>query len=68
MSRKTLDEIQELKVLISQLKEFCETIRDILHDKDILEIGRDSCFDNMVLSNKLNTASSVTLKQVFYSA
>ena len=47
MSKKTLDEIQELKVLISQLKEFCETIRDILHDKDILEIGRDSCFDNM---------------------
>ena len=47
MSKKTLDETQELKVLISQLKGFCETIQDILHDKDTSEIGRYSCFCDM---------------------
>ena len=47
MSKKTLDETQELKVLISQLKGFCETIQDILHDKDTSEIGRYSCFGDM---------------------
>jgi len=47
MSKKTLEETQELKVLISQLKGFCETIQDILHDKDTPEIGRYSCFGDM---------------------
>lgn len=47
MAKITLDETQELKVLLSQLKGFCDTIQDILHDKDSPEIGRYSCFGDM---------------------
>ena len=47
MAVNTLDENRELKVLLSQLNGFCDTIQDILHDKDTHEMGRYSSFSDM---------------------
>lgn len=47
MANNTLDENRELKVLLSQLKGFCDTLQDILHDKDTPETGRYSSFSDM---------------------
>ncbi|WP_101773800.1 PD-(D/E)XK nuclease domain-containing protein [Peptostreptococcus faecalis] len=47
MAKNTLDTTRELKVLLAQVKGFCDTIEDILHNKDAAEIGRYSCFKDM---------------------
>lgn len=47
MAKNTLDETREIKVLISQIRAFCETIQDILHNADTAEIGRYSSYKDM---------------------
>ncbi len=47
MAKNTLDETREIKVLISQMRAFCETIQDILHNADTAEIGRYSSYKDM---------------------
>lgn len=48
MAKNTLGETREIKVLISQLRAFCETIQDILHNANTAEIGRYSSYKDMV--------------------
>ncbi|MBO5451937.1 MAG: hypothetical protein J6A11_10405 [Lachnospiraceae bacterium] len=45
--KNTLDKTQEIKVLISQLKAFCEVIHEVLSDTHTAETGRYSCFKDM---------------------
>lgn len=47
MAKNTLDETKKLKVLLAQIKGFCDTIQDILHDKDTAVTGRYSSFKDM---------------------
>jgi len=47
MAKNTLDETGEIKVLISQIRAFCETIQDILHNANAAEIGRYSSYKDM---------------------
>ena len=44
MAKNTLDETRALKVLLAQVRGFCESIQDILHNQDAAEIGRYSSF------------------------
>lgn len=47
MAKNTLDETREIKVLISQVKAFCDTIHDILHNTNTAEIGRYASYKDM---------------------
>lgn len=47
MAKNTLDETREIKVLLSQIKGFCDTIHDILHNGTAAEIGRYSSYRDM---------------------
>lgn len=47
MSKLTLDETKKLKVLMSQIKAFCNTIQDILLNSSVAEIGRYSSYKQM---------------------
>ena len=47
MAKNTLDETRALKVLLAQVRGFCESIQDILHNKDTAEIGRYTSFRDM---------------------
>lgn len=47
MAKNTLDETKELKILLAQIKGFCDTVQDILHDKSTPEVGRYSSFRDM---------------------
>ena len=47
MAKNTLDETREIKVLLSQIKGFCDTIHDILHNSTAAEIGRYSSYRDM---------------------
>ena len=47
MAKNTLDETREIKVLLSQIKGFCETIHDILHNSTAAEIGRYASYRDM---------------------
>ena len=47
MSKLSLDETRELKVLVAQLHAFCETIQGILSDSNTREIGRYTSFRTM---------------------
>lgn len=47
MSKNTLDETRALKVLLAQVRGFCESIQDILHNNDAAEHGRYSSFKDM---------------------
>ena len=38
MAKNTLDETRALKVLLAQVRGFCESIQDILHNQDAAEI------------------------------
>lgn len=45
--KNSLELTREIKVLISQIKSFCEMLHEILRDKNVTEIGRYSCFKDM---------------------
>lgn len=45
--RNSLELTREIKVLISQIKSFCEMLHEILRDNNVAEIGRYSCFKDM---------------------
>lgn len=45
--KNSLDEMREIKVLMSQIKAFCEIIHAILDDAHTVETGRYSCFKDM---------------------
>lgn len=45
--KNSLDKTREIKVLISQIKAFCEIIHDVLSDTHTMETGRYSCFKDM---------------------
>lgn len=63
MAKNTLDETKELKVLLAQLKGFCDTIQDILHDTATPEIGRYSSFRDMAHTyNDLAECAKALLK------
>lgn len=47
MAKNTLDETRALKVLLAQVRGFCDSIQDILHNQDTAEIGRYSSFKDM---------------------
>lgn len=47
MAKNTLEETREIKVLISQVRAFCETIRDILSNANTAEIGRYASYKDM---------------------
>lgn len=47
MAKLSLDETRELKVLVGQLRAFCETIKEILHDSSAQEIGRYTSYKTM---------------------
>lgn len=47
MAKNTLDETRALKVLLAQVRGFCESIQDILHNKNTAELGRYSSFRDM---------------------
>ena len=48
MAKNTLDETRALKVLLAQVRGFCESIQDILHNQDAAEIGRYSMYFQIV--------------------
>lgn len=45
--KNSLELTREIKVLISQIKTFCEMLHEILRDKNVTEMGRYSCFKDM---------------------
>lgn len=47
MAKNSLDETRAIKVLISQIRAFCETMHDILHNANTEEIGRYSSYKDM---------------------
>lgn len=47
MAKNTLDETRALKVLLAQVRGFCESTQDILHNQDAAEVGRYSSFKDM---------------------
>jgi len=47
MAKNTLDDTREIKVLLSQIKGFCDTIHDILYNSTAAEIGRYSSYRDM---------------------
>jgi hypothetical protein len=47
MAINSLDETRAIKVLISQIRAFSETMYDILHNADAAEIGRYSSYKDM---------------------
>lgn len=44
-----MEQTREMKVLISQIKAFCEIIHEVLGDAHTAEIGRYSCFKDMAV-------------------
>lgn len=47
MAKNTLDETREIKVLLSQIRGFCDTIHDILYSGTAADIGRYSSYRSM---------------------
>lgn len=47
MTVNSMDEMKTIKILISQIRAFCETINDILYNANTSEIGRYSSFRDM---------------------
>lgn len=47
MTKNSLDDTRAIKVLISQIRAFCETVHDILHNTNAAEIGRYSSYKDM---------------------
>jgi len=47
MAKKSLIETRAIKVLISQISAFCETLHDILYNSNAAEIGRYSSYKDM---------------------
>lgn len=47
--KNSMDQTREMKVLISQIKAFCEIIHEVLGDAHTAEIGRYSCFKDMAV-------------------
>ena len=70
MAKNTLDETRALKVLLAQVRGFCESIQDILHNQDAAEIGRYSSFRDMAYTyNDLAETARVLLRvsSMFYT-
>ena len=70
MAKNTLDETRALKVLLAQVRGFCESIQDILHNKDTAEIGRYTSFRDMAHTyNDLAETARVLLRvpSMFYT-
>ena len=64
MAKNTLDKTKELKILLAQLKGFCDTLQDILHDKSTPEVGRYSSFRDMAHTYNDFAEHTKTLLQV----
>ena len=47
--KNSLDKTREIRVLLSQIKVFCEMIHEILDDAHTAETGRYSCFKDMAV-------------------
>jgi hypothetical protein len=63
MAKNTLDETRALKVLLAQVRGFCESIQDILHNQDAAEVGRYSSFKDMAHTyNDLAETARVLLR------
>ena len=70
MAKNSLDETRALKVLLAQVRGFCESIQDILHNKDTAEIGRYTSFRDMAHTyNDLAETARVLLRvpSMFYT-
>lgn len=70
MAKNTLDETRALKVLLAQVRGFCESIQDILHNKDVAEVSRYSSFKDMACTyNDLAEAARSLLRTqtMFYT-
>lgn len=68
--KNSLDETRALKVLLAQVRGFCESIQDILHNKDTAEIGRYTSFRDMAHTyNDLAETARVLLRvpSMFYT-
>lgn len=63
--KNTIDNTKEIKVLMSQLKAFCNTIHEILYNQTVSENGRYTCYKDMALVyndfvNKVSEISAVS--------
>ncbi len=63
MAKNTLDETKEIKVLINQVKAFCDTINAILHNTGTAETGRYASYKDMArMYNGLAAQAKSVLK------
>lgn len=47
MSKLTLDETKQIKVLMSQIRAFCNMLQSILSNSNVTDIGRYSSYQQM---------------------
>lgn len=68
--KKTLDETRKLKILLAQVRGFCECIQDILNNKNVDEIGRYTSYKAMAyMYNDLveNSRRLLPISSMFYT-